>query len=132
MRLLDEHLTELDPAKVLELLPDSWHLQALRTFLLRSVHRSHHELRDAQILRGVERSLNIQTRTELAELQRTSFVVTELTGCGVCHQSLAGVVMVRYPNGLLAHMHCARDKSVCPATGVDFKKRPWRAPHEQQ
>ena len=42
--------------------------------------------------------------------------------CQVCRRPFNDASVARYPNGVVTHIHCARDKSVCPISGRVFAK----------
>ena len=49
--------------------------------------------------------------------------------CPVCRQPFSDAAFVRYPNGTVTHLRCARNKSVCPITGTWFGEWPETSTH---
>ena len=43
--------------------------------------------------------------------------------CAVCNRGFSDPAFVRYPNGVVTHVHCAKNKYVCPVTGKLFSTR---------
>lgn len=40
--------------------------------------------------------------------------------CQACRRPFNDAAVARYPNGVTTHIHCARNKTVCPVTGHVF------------
>ena len=40
--------------------------------------------------------------------------------CEVCNRGFADPSFARYPNGVICHVHCAKNKNICPVTGKLF------------
>ena len=40
--------------------------------------------------------------------------------CAVCKRAFNDPTFVRYPNGVVTHIHCAKNKFICPVTGRLF------------
>lgn len=40
--------------------------------------------------------------------------------CQACRRPFNDPAVARYPNGVTTHLHCARNKNVCPVTGHVF------------
>ena len=40
--------------------------------------------------------------------------------CQACRRPFNDPSVARYPNGVITHIHCARNKTVCPVTGHVF------------
>lgn len=46
--------------------------------------------------------------------------------CAVCSRAFSDAMFVRYPNGVVTHVHCAKNRHVCPVTGKLFStKQSW-------
>jgi len=119
--LLNDRMTEMDAAKVLEILPGQWSLNILSQFLIRTLCKSHYTHSEGQIVKNLSKSENLQLHVDLAILQNRFTVITEETICQVCKRHLDESVFARYPNGVVAHVHCTEDKHICPVTKINFK-----------
>ena len=40
--------------------------------------------------------------------------------CPVCNLPFNDAAFVRYPNGIVTHLKCGRNKTICPVTGTWF------------
>ena len=96
-RLLARHGREIDPLQALAALPDAASLRALAPFLAQALQEATHRRRDSQVLRALLRHQLLQTRCELAALQRPGVLVDEHTVCAECRKELADKVFVRTP-----------------------------------
>lgn len=43
--------------------------------------------------------------------------------CAVCNRAFSDPTFVRYPNGVVTHVHCAKNRHVCPVTGKLFSTK---------
>ena len=43
-----------------------------------------------------------------------------LRRCPVCNLPFSDAAFVRYPNGVITHLKCGRNKTICPVTGTWF------------
>ena len=41
----------------------------------------------------------------------------------MCNRVFSDPSFVRYPNGILVHVHCAKNKHICPVTGRLFSTK---------
>lgn len=49
--------------------------------------------------------------------------------CQACRRPFNDPAVARYPNGVTTHIHCARNKTVCPVTGHVFSSK---EPHRDE
>lgn len=94
--LLNSDVADFDTVRVLQLIPDSWSVGLVKQFLRHSV--------EYQMIRQ----------------RREPVYLSEGRLCQVCNQNFTEAKFVRYPNGVITHTHCARNKTVCPVTGKLF------------
>ena len=40
--------------------------------------------------------------------------------CPVCNLPFSDAAFVRYPNGIVTHIKCSKNKTICPVTGKWF------------
>ncbi|KAK7098537.1 transforming growth factor-beta receptor-associated protein 1-like [Littorina saxatilis] len=118
--LLNSSVAEFDTIKVLQLLPDNWSVGLLSQFLTRAVRSSMHNSRMTRIERMMSRVENLRCKEQCIELQRDPVVVNEERLCAVCKRAFNDPTFVRYPNGVVTHVHCAKNKFICPVTGRLF------------
>ncbi|PVD33381.1 hypothetical protein C0Q70_04636 [Pomacea canaliculata] len=120
MALLNSSVAEFDTIKVLQLLPDKWSVGLLNQFLTRAVRSSMHNSRMTRIERMMARVENLRAKEACIELQRDPIVMNEERLCAVCKRAFNDPTFVRYPNGIVTHVHCAKNKFICPVTGRLF------------
>lgn len=118
--LLNSNVAEFDSVKVLQLLPENWSIGVLSQFLSRSIRRSMNLCRTKKIERMLARWETLQIKHKCIELQKESVSITEERLCAVCNRAFHDSTFLRYPNGIITHIHCAKNKNVCPVTGKLF------------
>ncbi|GFR68319.1 transforming growth factor-beta receptor-associated protein 1 [Elysia marginata] len=121
MSLLNNAEAEFDNVKVLQLLPESWSVGLLSQFLTRAVRTSMHNSRMTRIERMMARGENLHVKQTFIEMQRDAIIMTEDRVCAVCGRAFSDPTFVRYPNGVVTHVHCAKNKYICPVTGRLFR-----------
>ncbi|GAB1609663.1 transforming growth factor-beta receptor-associated protein 1-like [Argonauta hians] len=118
--LLNSNVADFDSVKVLQLLPEHWSVSILSHFLSRSLRRSINNKRTKSIERMLARSENLSTKHCVIGLQKEPIVMTEDRLCAVCKRSFSDSTFLRYPNGIISHIHCAKNPNICPVTGRLF------------
>ncbi|KAL5479964.1 hypothetical protein EMCRGX_G023570 [Ephydatia muelleri] len=118
--LLNRHGEDFDAAQVLQILPSVWPISTVKSFLMHSLRSSIDTSRTIKIEKNLGKGENLQVRSQLMELQGGPVLISETTNCPVCRQPFSDAAFVRYPNGTVTHLRCARNKSVCPVTGTWF------------
>lgn len=124
--LLNAHSENFDPEKVLHLLPSHWSVAMLGNYLHNSLRKPLHDTRSelVQCMLAKCEVLCLQRQKKL--LHATPVFMNEGKICRACNRIISDGPFAKYPNGLLVHIHCAKNKYVCPVTGKVFKtlKRP--------
>lgn len=77
--LLNSHTTDMDPGKVLEILPGDWALDNVTNFLTRAIRSNLHECLEGQVVKNLRKSENLQIRVDLVNHQSKGTVITEKT-----------------------------------------------------
>ncbi|ESP04691.1 hypothetical protein LOTGIDRAFT_135703 [Lottia gigantea] len=121
MSLLNSNVADFDTVKVLQLLPDSWSVSLLSQFLTRAMRKSMHTSRMTRVERMMARGENLSIKQECIELQQEPVIMTEDRNCAVCNRPYSEPTFIRYPNGVVTHVHCAKNKYICPVTGKLFR-----------
>jgi tetratricopeptide (TPR) repeat protein len=122
LSLLNAHGAQFDAAQVLELLPHDWPVATVKAFLLRSVRGSMDAHRTGKIEYNLARGENLRVREQYIGLQGEPILITDNTRCPVCNLPFSDAAFVRYPNGVITHLKCGRNKAICPVTGTWFGK----------
>ncbi|XP_072162816.1 transforming growth factor-beta receptor-associated protein 1-like [Diadema setosum] len=123
MNLLNSPDADFDTVRVLQLLPENWSVGVISRFLANAVRASTHGSRMSRVQHTLSRSENLQLRGEVGAHGRCLIPMTEDRLCQVCQRPFSEPTFVRYPNGVVTHAQCARNKAVCPVTGRVFNTR---------
>ncbi|XP_074660647.1 transforming growth factor-beta receptor-associated protein 1-like [Tubulanus polymorphus] len=118
--LLNNCESEFDSIKILQLLPDDWSVGLLSQFLTQSVRLSLNRCRTTRVERMLARGENLQVKQQTLEMCKGPIVLKDDRRCAVCGHAFNDSTFVRYPNGVIAHIHCAKNRYVCPVTGRLF------------
>ncbi|PIK62386.1 hypothetical protein BSL78_00705 [Apostichopus japonicus] len=118
--LLNSQTADFDTVRVLQLIPDSWSVGLVRQFLRHSVETNMHLARTRKIQNSLSRNENLQVKYHMMRQRREPVYLNEERLCQVCNQTFNEPKFVRYPNGVITHTHCARNKTICPITGKLF------------
>lgn len=121
VELLNRYAERFRMEEVLTALPGHWKVSTLMRFLQNGARSPQHQLR----LKTIELMM---LRTRVASLQRETLRIEsrqvrlhEGKLCPVCNRPLGDQPFVCYPNSVVVHVACSRDKHVCPITGKVFK-----------
>ncbi|KAG0017053.1 hypothetical protein BGZ80_008658, partial [Entomortierella chlamydospora] len=108
LRLLDSQSSYLDLSEVIHLLPPFWSVELLQQYLLRSLRRSYHELKEVQIAKGLSLGENLRISEELFQLYETQgpVVISADDICHICGTAVADTVFMRTVDMKIIHLHC--------------------------
>ncbi|KAL5007714.1 hypothetical protein ScPMuIL_016520 [Solemya velum] len=123
MALLNSNVAEFDTSKVLQLLPENWSVGLLSQFLTRAVRKSLNYCRMTRVECMMARGENLQVKQTCIELQKDPVPITDDRMCSVCNRAFNDPTFVCYPNGVVTHTHCAKNRQVCPVTGRLFSTK---------
>ena len=121
VELLNQHSDDFEPETVLRILPSHWSISILRQFLHSSIREPYHESRSKTIEHMLLKAELLSLQKEHTKLLSVPIVVKEGKLCPLCNRPFNDSAFMRYPNGIIVHTHCGRDKHVCPVTGKVFK-----------
>lgn len=108
--LLNNHAAEFDAGLVLQVVPDSWSVQLLSPFLAGAVRQSIHTKRMTQVALGLAQAENLIYKHEKVKQKGSPILLSDKKVCQVCQNPFCEPVFVRYPNGSMAHTHCAANR----------------------
>ncbi|XP_077199703.1 transforming growth factor-beta receptor-associated protein 1 isoform X2 [Paroedura picta] len=108
--LLNSHAADFDAALVLQLLPDSWSVQLLSSFLTGAMRERIHAQRMSQIALGLAKAENLIYKHEKVKLKGNTTALSDRKLCQVCQTPFGEPAFVRYPNGSMVHTHCAANR----------------------
>ena len=121
IRLLNSYQNEFDVLQVLEILPEDWPVEMIASFFAGSIRHNLTTFYQTKIETNVSRLPYIETKYQVINLQQAMVNLSLESSCGFCKKPFMNSVCVRYPNGVIVHPNCCRDKSICPVTGTTFK-----------
>lgn len=118
--LLNSHMADFDTAEAMKLIPEEWSIGLISQFLSGSLRLSLHKSRTTKMLSSLARGENIKMKSSHMISHKAHLLVTEERLCQSCRRPFNDPAVARYPNGVITHIHCARNKTVCPVTGHVF------------
>ena len=124
LALLRRHAAYLPPAKVLPTLPPTFPLAELQDYLVRALQSNVSAARETMALRSIRRAESMNAKCRAAELKARRVVINKERMCAVCHKRISDQVFAFYPNGVVVHFKCAKDKHTDPVSGRDFRQHP--------
>uniref|UniRef100_A0ABM5FYZ5 Transforming growth factor-beta receptor-associated protein 1 isoform X1 n=1 Tax=Pogona vitticeps TaxID=103695 RepID=A0ABM5FYZ5_9SAUR len=110
--LLNHHAPDFDAVCVLQLIPDSWSVQLLSSFLMGAMRESIHAQRMTRIAVGLAEVENLTYKHEKIKLKGHPTILSDKKLCQVCQSPFCEPAFVRYPNGSVVHTHCAANRLV--------------------
>ncbi|XP_022091314.1 vam6/Vps39-like protein [Acanthaster planci] len=114
LEVLQFHHDKVDTARALEMLPETIQVSDVCGFLEGVLETKAKHRRNNQILKSLFFSENLQVREQHIHYQSQKCVITEERNCPVCKKRMGNSAFARYPNGVVVHYYCAKDRSVCP------------------
>lgn len=122
--LVERFPTRLRPSTVISALPSDTPVSAVEGFLVQSMRAHIAATRHSAVVLGIERSHNMAITAERTALSQRSFLVTADTTCPICNRPILPGMFARYPNNVLVHVPCMKNKNIDPLTGRNFYKNP--------
>lgn len=84
LQLLEEHASEINPMKALEVLPDSVPIGRIRRFLEVSLQNNLNTRRRMQVLKGLLYAEHLQVQEQRMHYESQNVLMTEFNICPVC------------------------------------------------
>ncbi|XP_014482462.1 PREDICTED: vam6/Vps39-like protein isoform X1 [Dinoponera quadriceps] len=107
LQLLEEHASEINPMKALEVLPDSVPIGRIRRFLEVSLQNNLNTRRKMQVLKGLLYAEHLQVQEQRMHYESQNVLMTEFNICPVCKKRFGNQsAFARYPNGDIVHYSC--------------------------
>ncbi|XP_032663758.1 vam6/Vps39-like protein isoform X1 [Odontomachus brunneus] len=107
LQLLEEHASEINPMKALEVLPDSVPIGRIRRFLEVSLQNNLNTRRRMQVLKGLLYAEHLQVQEQRMHYESQNVLMTEFNICPVCKKRFGNQsAFARYPNGDIVHYSC--------------------------
>eukprot|EP00736_Rhodelphis_marinus_P012299 Rmarinus@m.12247 len=109
VEFLSQHVNDLNPAEVVELLPPAIPLHVVKDYLVISSRNMLHERRSGQIVKSLSKLENVNVHCQALDLRSRAIAITHTRRCPVCQRLIGGKVFVAFPNGEIVHHGCRQE-----------------------
>ncbi|KAM4542584.1 vam6/Vps39-like protein isoform 1-T1 [Odontesthes bonariensis] len=114
LHVLELHHSKLNTTKAINLLPANTQIREIRVFLESVLEEKAQMKRCNQVLKSLLQAEFLRVQEERIFHQQVKCVITEEKTCRVCKKKIGNSAFARYPNGVVVHYFCCKDRSVCP------------------
>ncbi|KAM9707409.1 vam6/Vps39-like protein isoform 1-T1 [Menidia menidia] len=114
LQVLELHHSKLNTTKAINLLPANTQIREIRVFLESVLEEKAQKKRCNQVLKSLLQAEFLRVQEERIFHQQVKCVITEEKTCRVCKKKIGNSAFARYPNGVVVHYFCCKDRSVCP------------------
>ncbi|KAK3093225.1 hypothetical protein FSP39_012933 [Pinctada imbricata] len=114
LKLMKDHAPKIDTSKSLELLPTSTKVTDILEYLESVMEHQAMIRRKNQVIKSMLFAENLQVHEQLMHYQKTKVSINDEKLCRVCKKKILNSAFARYPNGVIVHYYCCKDRKVCP------------------
>uniref|UniRef100_A0A667YG14 VPS39 subunit of HOPS complex n=1 Tax=Myripristis murdjan TaxID=586833 RepID=A0A667YG14_9TELE len=114
LQVLELHHSKLNTTKAINLLPANTQIREIRVFLESVLEEKAQRKRFDQVLKSLLQAEFLRVQEERIFHQQVKCVITEEKTCRVCKKKIGNSAFARYPNGVVVHYFCCKDRTVCP------------------
>uniref|UniRef100_A0A7N6B584 CNH domain-containing protein n=1 Tax=Anabas testudineus TaxID=64144 RepID=A0A7N6B584_ANATE len=114
LQVLELHHSKLNTTKAINLLPANTQIREIRVFLESVLEEKAQWKRCNQVLKSLLQAEFLRVQEERIFHQQVKCVITEEKICRVCKKKIGNSAFARYPNGVVVHYFCCKDRNVCP------------------
>ncbi|XP_070698619.1 vam6/Vps39-like protein [Pempheris klunzingeri] len=114
LHVLELHHSKLNTTKAINLLPANTQIREIRVFLESVLEEKAQRKRCNQVLKSLLQAEFLRVQEERIFHQQVKCVITEEKTCRVCKKKIGNSAFARYPNGVVVHYFCCKDRTVCP------------------
>ncbi|XP_058847250.1 vam6/Vps39-like protein isoform X1 [Acipenser ruthenus] len=114
LQVLELHHSKLNTTKAINLLPANTQIREIRVFLESILEENAKKKRFNQVLKSLLQAEFLRVQEERIFHQQVKCIVTEEKTCRVCKKKIGNSAFARYPNGVVVHYFCCKDRSACP------------------
>ncbi|XP_027028386.1 vam6/Vps39-like protein [Tachysurus fulvidraco] len=114
LQVLELHHSKLNTTKAINLLPANTQIKEIRVFLESVLEEKAQRKRFDQVLKSLLQAEFLRVQEERIFHQQVKCVITEEKTCRVCKKKIGNSAFARYPNGVVVHYFCCKDRGVCP------------------
>ncbi|XP_058605490.1 vam6/Vps39-like protein isoform X2 [Onychostoma macrolepis] len=115
LNVLQLHHSKLNTTKAINLLPANTQIREIQVFLESVLEEKAGRKRFDQVLKSLLQAEFLRVQEERIFHQQVKCVITDEKTCRVCKKKIGNSAFARYPNGVVVHYFCCKDRSVCPA-----------------
>lgn len=115
LHVLELHHSKISTSQAINLLPANTQIGEIGLFLQNVLEENAQRKRCDQVLKSLLQAQFLRVQEERIFHQQVKCVITEEKTCRVCRKKIGTSAFARYPNGVVVHYFCCRDRSVCPA-----------------
>uniref|UniRef100_A0A3P8N7W4 CNH domain-containing protein n=1 Tax=Astatotilapia calliptera TaxID=8154 RepID=A0A3P8N7W4_ASTCA len=115
LQVLELHHSKLNTTKAINLLPANTQIREIRVFLESVLEEKARMKRCNQVLKSLLQAEFLRVQEERIFHQQVKCVITEEKICRVCKKKIGNSAFARYPNGVVVHYFCCKDRNICPA-----------------
>uniref|UniRef100_UPI00398E877B vam6/Vps39-like protein isoform X2 n=1 Tax=Pristiophorus japonicus TaxID=55135 RepID=UPI00398E877B len=114
LQVLELHHSKLDTTKTLNLLPANTQIREIRVFLENVLEGNAQRRRCNQVMKSLLHAEFLRIQEQRIYHQEVKCIITEEKICRVCKKKIGNSAFARYPNGVVVHYFCCKDRGVCP------------------
>ncbi|XP_060938877.1 vam6/Vps39-like protein isoform X1 [Limanda limanda] len=114
LQVLELHHSKLNTSKAINLLPANTQIREIRVFLESVLEERAQRKRCNQVLKSLLQAEFLRVQEERIFHQQVKCVITEEKTCRVCKKKIGNSAFARYPNGVVVHYFCCKDRTLCP------------------
>ncbi|XP_029683915.1 vam6/Vps39-like protein isoform X2 [Takifugu rubripes] len=115
LQVLKLHHSKLNTTKALNLLPANVQIKEIQVFLESVLEEKAQRKRCNQVVKSLLQAEFLRVQEERIFHQQVKCVITDEKTCRVCKKKIGSSAFARYPNGVVVHYFCCKDRSACPA-----------------
>uniref|UniRef100_A0A8C2IA68 VPS39 subunit of HOPS complex n=1 Tax=Cyprinus carpio TaxID=7962 RepID=A0A8C2IA68_CYPCA len=112
LRVLQLHHSKLNTTKAINLLPANTQIREIQVFLESVLEEKAGRKRFDQVLKSLLQAEFLRVQEERIFHQQVKCVITDEKTCRVCKKKIGNSAFARYPNGVVVHYFCCKDRSV--------------------
>uniref|UniRef100_A0A8C7CW53 VPS39 subunit of HOPS complex n=1 Tax=Oncorhynchus kisutch TaxID=8019 RepID=A0A8C7CW53_ONCKI len=112
LHVLELHHSKLNTTKAIDLLPANTQIREIRVFLESVLEEKAQRKRFDQVLKSLLQAEFLRVQEERIFHQQVKCIITEEKTCRVCKKKIGNSAFARYPNGVVVHYFCCKDRGV--------------------
>lgn len=121
IKFLNNHCKEFDYFQVLKIIPDDLSIDLIQTFISNALRQNLYNERLTKIECNLSKQDYLNAKARIIDYQDIGPIkILEGRFCHFCKKPFTEPTFARYPNNIHVHLHCSKDKNICPVTGKNF------------